>query len=45
MKDSAGEDVVLDSPDTNQSENVTTATGTRQKALLPVRFLIILELI
>ncbi|KAF6733599.1 Polyhomeotic-like protein 2 [Oryzias melastigma] len=26
MKDSAGEDVVLDSPDTNQSENVTTAT-------------------
>ncbi|RVE66840.1 hypothetical protein OJAV_G00111370 [Oryzias javanicus] len=26
MKDSAGEDVVLDSPDTNQSDNVTTAT-------------------
>uniref|UniRef100_A0A3P9KA19 Polyhomeotic homolog 1 n=1 Tax=Oryzias latipes TaxID=8090 RepID=A0A3P9KA19_ORYLA len=26
MKDSAGEDVSLDSPDTNQSENVTTAT-------------------
>lgn len=27
VKDSAGEDLTDDSPDTNQSETVTTATG------------------
>lgn len=33
VKDSAGEDLTNDSPDTNQSETVTTATGNSQTAL------------
>jgi len=40
VKDSAGEDLPNDSPDTNQSETVTTATGISQtslKAQLPSR--------
>lgn len=31
-KDSAGEDLTNDSPDTNQSETVTTATGNRSES-------------
>ncbi len=34
VKDSAGEDLTNDSPDTNQSETVTTATGNIQTAAL-----------
>lgn len=40
VKDSAGEDSTQDSPDTNQSEIVTTATGNIQSPitmLLPPR--------
>lgn len=34
MKDSAGEVLTNDGPDMNQSENVTTATGNSQTAII-----------
>lgn len=41
VKDSAGEDLTNDSPDTNQSETVTTATGNRQTALKVLLFFVV----